>query len=243
MPRTVFDMSDHAGDTEGRSAIVVMGGVAPDLRLASALESDDVIVVAADSGAMHAVAAGLEVDIAVGDFDSIDPALLATLERSGVRVERHPVAKDATDLELAIDVAIREGADVVTVVGGHGGRVDQSFANVFIIASPAYAHVSMHALLDSALVSVVHGGGGVTFAGHPGDVVTILPMHGDAVGVRTVGLEFPLHGDTLVAGTTRGVSNVLIDEIATVSIEAGTVLVVRPGPEVPVPNAIEGDVR
>ena len=215
-----------------RAAIIVMGGVAPDLGLAAALDSNDVIVIAADSGAVHARTAGLSIDIAVGDFDSIPPLLLEELEGTGVRVERHPVAKDATDLELAIQVAIREGADVITVVGGHGGRVDQSFANAFVIASPTYAHISMHAILDSALVSVVHGGGGVTFAGAPGDVVTILPLHGDALGVRSEGLEYPLRGETLTAGTTRGVSNVLLEREATVSLESGTVLVVRPGPEV-----------
>ena len=222
----------NQNEVSSRAAIIVMGGVAPDLGLAAALESNDVIVIAADSGAVHARTAGLSIDIAVGDFDSIPPLLLEELEGTGVRVERHPVAKDATDLELAIEVAIREGADVITVVGGHGGRVDQSFANAFVIASPTYAHISMHAILDSALVSVVHGGGGVTFAGAPGDVVTILPLHGDALGVRTEGLEYPLRGETLTAGTTRGVSNVLLDHEATVSLESGTVLVVRPGPEV-----------
>ena len=219
-------------ETSPHAAIIVMGGVAPDLGLAAALDSNDVIVIAADSGAVHARTAGLSIDIAVGDFDSIPPLLLEELEGTGVRVERHPVAKDATDLELAIQVAIREGADVITVVGGHGGRVDQSFANAFVIASPTYAHISMHAILDSALVSVVHGGGGVTFAGAPGDVVTILPLHGDALGVRSEGLEYPLRGETLTAGTTRGVSNVLLEREATVSLESGTVLVVRPGPEV-----------
>ncbi|CAB4372851.1 unannotated protein [freshwater metagenome] len=227
----VFDMSKQ-NEGSSRTAIIVMGGVAPDAGLTAALDRNDVIVITADSGAVYARAAGLSIDIAVGDFDSIPPLLLEELESAGVRVERHPVAKDATDLELAIEVAIREGADVVTVVGGHGGRVDQSFANAFVIASPAYKYISMHAILDSALVSVVHGGGGVTFLGAPGDVVTLLPLHGDAIGVRTEGLEYPLRGETLTAGTTRGVSNILLDREATVSLESGTVLVVRPGPEV-----------
>ena len=218
-------------DTTPCAAIIIIGGVRPDVNLVAALESEGALVIAADSGAVHAKAAGLTIDIAVGDFDSIPPTLLKELESAGVKIERHPAVKDATDLELAIDVAIREGADVITIVGGHGGRVDQSFANAFVIASPAYAHVSMHAILDSALVSVVHGGGGVTFVGDPGDVVTILPLHGDAVGVRTEGLEYPLQGEGLLAGTTRGVSNVLLDHEATVSIDEGTVLVVRPSPE------------
>ena len=227
----VFDMSKQ-NEGSSRTAIIVMGGVAPDVGLTAALDRNDVIVITADSGAVYARAAGLSIDIAVGDFDSIPPLLLEELESAGVRVERHPVAKDATDLELAIEVAIREGADAVTVVGGHGGRVDQSFANAFVIASPAYKHISMHAILDSALVSVVHGGGGVTFLGAPGDIVTLLPLHGNAIGVHTEGLEYPLRGETLTAGTTRGVSNILLDREATVSLESGTVLVVRPGPEV-----------
>ena len=223
-------MSELA-DTTPCAAIIVIGGVRPDVNLAAALESEHALVIAADSGAVHAKAAGLAIDIAVGDFDSIPPTLLEELESAGVKIERHPVVKDATDLELAINVALREGVDVITVVGGHGGRVDQSFANAFVIASPAYAHVSMHAVLDSALVSVVHGGGGVTFTGHPSDIVTILPVHGNALGVRTVGLEYRLDGETLSSGTTRGVSNVLLDREATVSLEEGTVIVVRPGPE------------
>jgi thiamine transport system substrate-binding protein len=119
------------------------------------------------------------------------------------------VDKDATDLELAIDVAVREGSKRVIVIAGHGGRVDQSVANVLIIASRNYAMIEMHAVLDAALVSVVHGGGELTIEGRPGDTVTILPIHGDAEGVRTDGLEYPLVGETLPAGTTRGVSNVL----------------------------------
>lgn len=224
-------MQKGEADQPAVTAIVVAGGVRPDVNFLAALEVDGAIIIAADSGAVHARAADLVIDFAVGDFDSIPSELLEELERDGVRVERHPIAKDATDLELAIDVAIREGAEVITVVGGHGGRVDQSFANAFVLASPVYENVAMHAVLDSAFLSVVHGGGGVTFAANPGDVVTILPLHGDAEGVYTEGLEYPLHGETLAAGTTRGVSNVMLSAQASVSIERGTILVVRPGPE------------
>ena len=232
---------DGAGPVDrARVAVVVAAGGSPDLALlATVAEGDDVLVVAADSGAAHAVAAGLDIDVLVGDLDSIDPALLAMLDAAGVPIERHPVAKDATDLELAIEVALREGATTVHVVGGHGGRVDQSFANAFIVSSPVYGHVRMHAVLDSARVSVVHGGGAVSIEGAPGDVVTLLPMHGDATGVRTTGLEYPLHGETLRAGTTRGVSNVLLDREATVSLDTGTLLVVRPGPELPPDGGME----
>ena len=219
-----------------RTAIVVFGGGVADLVALSAAAGSADVVVAADSGASAALAAGVTVDIVVGDMDSIDGELLERIERGGARIERHPTTKDATDLELAIDAAIATGATRVEVIGGHGGRVDQSFANAFALAAPRYAHLEMHAVLDSARVSVVHGGGALTFVGAPGDVVSILPMHGDAHGIRTVGLEYPLRDETLSAGTTRGVSNVQTDREVTVAVGVGTVVVVRPGREIPAPD-------
>ncbi len=223
--------------TSERVVIVVLGGVAPVGLDVSSL-AIPALVIAADSGAAHAIALGLDVDLIVGDLDSIDPTLLARLESGGTAVERHPVDKDFTDLELAIDVAVREGADEVIVLGAHGGRVDQSAANLMVLSSPALSHVRVRALLDSAAISVVHGGQVVSIDGAPGDVVTLLPMHGDAIGVRTTGLEYPLHGETLRAGTARGVSNVLLDRTATVAVDGGTLLVIRPGTENP-PNQQE----
>ena len=83
-----------------RVVVVAAGarGPLPDL--------DGAFVVAADGGADAALALGLHVDLAIGDFDSISAAGLAALERAGTRIERHPAAKDATDLELALDAAL-----------------------------------------------------------------------------------------------------------------------------------------
>jgi len=62
--------------------------------------------------------------------------------------------------------------------------------------------------------------------GLPGDTVSLIPLGGDAQGVRTLGLEYPLHAETLFFGATRGVSNVLLDKAATISLQTGILLVV-----------------
>ncbi len=193
-------------------AIVVTGGDPPDPALVAALDLpvEGRVVVAADSGVAHALAAGLVVDVAVGDFDSLDPATLAMVEAAGTRVDRHPTAKDATDLELALAVAVGLGVERVVVLGGHGGRLDHFLANVGVLASPLLAGVRVDALLGESVVSVIRPGPGVRVEGRPGQLVTIVPVHGAAEGVRTDGLRFPLHGETLPAGTTRGVSNEML---------------------------------
>jgi thiamine pyrophosphokinase len=212
--------------------VVVTGGDRPDPVLVDAVDLGSVgarVVVAADSGIAHALALGLRIDIAVGDFDSVDPELLATVEAGGTRMERHPTAKDATDLELALDTAIGLGAGRVVVLGGHGGRLDHFLANAHVLAAPKYAAVVVEALVGEAVVSVVRPGPGIRFGGRPGQLVTILPVHGPAEGVCTEGLRFPLHDETLPSGTTRGVSNELVATAASVRIGGGAALVVRPG--------------
>ncbi len=214
-------------------AVVVTGGDRPDPALLDVIgvaAPGERVVVAADSGVAHAVALGLDVDVAVGDFDSLDPAVLASVEAAGARVERHPVAKDATDLELALETAVGLGVERVVVLGGHGGRLDHFLANALVLGAPRFAAVELEALVGDAVVSVVRPGPGIRFGGRAGQLVTILPVHGPAEGVRTEGLRYPLHGETLEAGTTRGVSNELVADEAAVCLTGGVVLVVRPGP-------------
>jgi len=76
-------------------------------------------------------------------------------------------------------------------------------------------------------VWLLRGGGELEVDGEPGDIVTLLPVGQDAVGVRTMGLEWALHGDTLRFGPARGVSNVMTAAQAQVALREGVLLVFR----------------
>ena len=186
----------------------------------------DAIVVAADGGAECALALGLRVDVAVGDFDSISPAVLEQLERSGTRIERHPAAKDATDLELALDAAVALGPSRVLVVGSAGGRLDHVLGTLLLIAADAYAGVELDARLGEAIVHVVRDER--TLSGTPGELVSLFAPHGPATGVTTSGLVYPLRDETLAVGTSRGCSNVFAEHEARISLTGGVLLAVRP---------------
>lgn len=187
---------------------------------------DGALVVAADSGVDRAAEVGLGVDVAVGDFDSVDPVVLDEAVRSGTHVVRHPAAKDQSDLELALDLAMSHRPGRIIVLGGHGGRLDHFFANALLLASPAYAGSEVVAYMGTARIAVVRTT--ATIGGRPGDLVTLLPVHGPAQGVRTRGLLYPLEREDLDPGTTRGLSNELNDAEAAVSLERGTLLVIQP---------------
>jgi thiamine pyrophosphokinase len=205
------------------TVIVFAGGSAPTITAIP----PGALVVAADGGADHALALGLRVDVAIGDFDSITSEGLAALERAGARVERHPVAKDATDLELALDAAVALEPRRIVVVGGVDGRLDHLLGELLLLGSEAYAAFEVDALLGPATIHVVRGER--LLSGEVGELVTLLALHGPAHGVVTEGLEYPLRGETLAPGSSRGLSNVFAAPQARVSVERGVLLALRPG--------------
>jgi thiamine pyrophosphokinase len=209
------------------TALVFAGGDPLPPEFAERLPGPDAFVVAADSGLEHAHGLGRDVDLMVGDFDSADPDAVAAAEASGTEIERHPVAKDQTDLELALGAAKARGATRIVVVGGYGGRLDHFLANALALAGPAAGDVAVEWLTGEALVTVVRSEAEIV--GEPGDLCSLLAVGGPARGVRTKGLRYPLAGEDLAPGSTRGVSNELTEPVAWVSVEAGTVLAVQPG--------------
>jgi thiamine pyrophosphokinase len=218
------------GNGNRTTAVVFAGGDAPTpATLADIVPGT--LLIAADSGLGHARAAGLVVDVVVGDLDSVDPADLNAAIADGASVEGHPADKDATDLELAIGTARARGAERVVVVGAGGGRLDHFFANVLLLASPVFADIEIEARFDDTIAMVVRDS--VAISGRPGEVVTLLPLGGPARGIRTDGLRWVLAGEDLLPGTSRGVSNELVAPSARITLEDGVLLVVRPGPTIP----------
>jgi thiamine pyrophosphokinase len=204
-------------------AIVVSGGVVPRRTRA---DTPSAFVVAADSGFDRAVEMGLNVDVVVGDLDSISAVGLARARAAGTTVIEYPSDKDQTDLVLAMSAAVERGATSITVLTGVGDRLDHFLAELLALTEvPA----RVTAIADDTLIHVVNPGGPVTLTGEIGDAVTLLAVHGAAVGVTTTGLAWTLDADTLQPGSTRGVSNVMTATTATVAITGGHLLAIQPG--------------
>lgn len=205
-----------------RTVLVITGGdPVPAASVAGLADAD--VVVAADSGLDHAEALGITPDVVVGDFDSVSADALSRFEGP---VERHPVAKDATDLELALQRAVEERPDRIVVVGGHGGRLDHFLANALVLTTvPSQIIVEWRA--GSAGIHVVHTA--IDLIGTPGDKVSLVPVGGDVDGVTTEGLRWPLADASLASGSTLGVSNEFAGSSARIEVGSGTLLVIVPG--------------
>jgi thiamine pyrophosphokinase len=208
--------------------VIVVAGGEPLSAVASGLP-DEATVIAANGGLLRARALGLRVDVAVGDFDSTTSEALVEAQAAGTRLVRHPPDKDATDLELALDVAASLRPRRVLVVASAGGRLDHLLAGLLTLAAEPYSAFEIDAIIGTATAHVIRGGRRLT--GTPGELLTLVPVHGPAEGTVTEGLVYPLRGETLSPGSSRGVSNIFAAPVARVHVEHGVLLAIRPGDE------------
>ncbi len=184
------------------------------------------LVIAADGGARLALACGLTPHLVVGDMDSLSEEELADLRARGVAIQRVAAEKDETDLELALLAAAERGATWVRVLGAAGGRLDQTLANVLLLTLDALAGRDVRLVAGRQTLWLI-GPGDHALDGAPDDTISLIPLGGDARGVRTEGLRYPLRGETLRFGPARGVSNIIAEAGARVALDEGTLVVVH----------------
>jgi thiamine pyrophosphokinase len=212
-------------------------------------ESDAIIC--ADGGARAALALGLQPNHVIGDFDSLYDDEVTELERCGAQLHRHPTRKDETDLELALLFAVRASAtententeityessvlsvssvaESIVVLGAMGGRLDHELANMLLLAMPALKGLRViiaHGCERMFLIDARDEPCNAALDAATGDTVSLLPFGGDAHGITTNGLEYPLRDESLFVGPARGVSNVIVAQDASVALTQGMLLCV-----------------
>ncbi|MCW5880820.1 MAG: thiamine diphosphokinase [Anaerolineae bacterium] len=205
--------------------LILANGPAPVVEQIQYYANQADLVIAADGGAAHALAAGLFPDVVVGDLDSLTPELLAELRAAEVTVLRFPTRKNETDMELTLAEAVRRGAARVTILAATGGRLDQTIGNILLLTLPAFQAVPMRLITDTEEAFVARGY--AHLAGEAGDTVSLIPLTPKVTGVTTLGLEYPLERADLQLGPSLGISNAMMGADAEVKVHDGLLLVVH----------------
>jgi thiamine pyrophosphokinase len=189
-------------------------------------EQPDAWVIAADGGASQAHYFGRAVQTLIGDLDSIEPEEAEALIAGGAELLQSPAEKDETDLELALLLAAQRGAGRIRIFSALGDRLDQTLANVYLLALPVLDGRDVRIVAGKQEAWLLHPGSHI-LSGSPGDTVSLIPLTGVVHGVRTEGLYYPLRDETLRFGPARGISNVMQTASAQVEIGEGTLLAVH----------------
>ena len=183
------------------------------------------LAICCDGGLRHMKKLGLRPHVMLGDFDSVDPDDLENYIKQGIACERHPVQKDETDMELCVRYALTHGTTEILIFGGTGSRFDHTLANVLLLKQALQLNIPAWLLDQRHRICMMDRQ--LTIKGEPGDVLSLLPVGGDATGVTTEGLQYPLRQETLYLHATRGISNVFERESASIAMTSGLLLVVH----------------
>ncbi len=205
--------------------IIFANGDLPDLEKARALLRDDDFIIAADGGTRHALALGLTPKTIIGDMDSL-PANF-DISKFDDDVILYPQDKNETDLELAIQHALTLSPEQIIIIAALGGRLDQTLANIALISDLQPSTFNLR--LDDGIEEVFFCHEQVQINGSSGDIVSLIPWQGEVTGIVTTNLKWRLQDETLYPQKTRGISNEMLDDTATVQIKSG-LLAHRPPP-------------
>lgn len=208
-----------------RAIIIANGRMEKPPDIASIVQESDMII-AADGGIHNCQSLGIQPDVIIGDLDSLDQHELAARQSSGALVTRYPTHKDETDLELALQYALHDEVSEVTILGALGARWDMSFANVLLAAHPAFARLNIRILDGTHELVLLQASARLRLQNRVGDMISLIPLKGDALGITTKGLEYPLTDEALLFGSPRGISNVIKQEHAEVLLTEGVLLCV-----------------
>jgi len=201
--------------------IIFANGNLPNPEKARSLLRAEDFILCADGGTRHALALGLTPNAIIGDMDSL-PFNFQLSTFAGEMI-LFPKNKDETDLELAIDHALTLNPDQILILAALGGRMDQTLANIALLSNPQLAAFDIR--LADGVEEVFFCRDQVQVEGRSGDIVSLIPWQGEVTGVFTENLRWHLRHETLHPQKTRGISNEMTANVATISIQSGLLLI------------------
>lgn len=211
-----------------RHFFVISGGNVEEAFVRGVLGRQPSALIAADSGMDFCYRNGIKPDVIVGDFDSADSEALAAFEgRPDIRMIRLNPVKDDTDTESAVRLAIKMGAEEITLLGGTGSRLDHVLGNIELLGIGLQAGVPMMLLDSHNRVRMIDAGITLERAEQFGDYVSLIPYSAQVEHLYLKGFKYPLTDYCLEGFCSLGVSNEIVAERGEITFDGGILLVIE----------------
>lgn len=209
-----------------RAIIFANGIIEPDhLAHPDLLQGD--LFIAADGGMRNSLLYGIQPDIVIGDLDSISEEEKKLLSSASTHFIIYPQDKDQTDLELALDYAVQNGADEALLLGLLGGRLDQTIANLLLLSRDNYSSLKLIVSAPPDTAHLLREQDELNIEAQIGDLISLIPLSMEVYGVTTYGLHWKLNNAKLDFGSTLSISNEMIAPRISIKIDGGKLLVIH----------------
>lgn len=210
----------------GKCILVCAG----DLEISDIPVGENDLVIAVDGGYMYCGIFGIEPDIVIGDFDSLEEKYVRQIEEmyaagaEGRRLLRLNPEKDDTDTLAALKTGLAEGYREFHLYGAMGGRLEHTIANLqcllYLKNNGAKAYI-----WDGSMMLTLIRDEALSFRQEMEGILSVFAVGGQAEGVSEKGLKYTLTDAVIYEDFPIGISNEFIGEKAEVSVRRGTLLV------------------
>ncbi len=186
------------------------------------LKTEDLLI-GVDSGAEFLFRNDLIPKAIIGDFDSLDSAVKQFYQGKTTFID-FPQDKDFTDTELALQYALDLAPSEIILINSLDKRFDHALGVVGLLQK--YADKNIPLSLESESQKIIYKRNSFDLNLEPGTTISLIPLHGKVCGIKTTNLKYPLMHETLELGSTRGLSNVALQDKVRVEFTSGELLVV-----------------
>jgi len=212
----------------GKTATIFLGGKLDSGDWIESLTSESDFIIAADHGVTHCLNLGITPLICVGDYDSVDSTNLSQARELGWRIMSFPKEKDMTDGEIAIREAVNLGAKRIYLLAGFSGdnRIDHAISHFFQLAYFSENGIDIRMMDSDKTAYVLTASDSNIISGKQHDSISLIPMDKEVTGVSTKGLLYEIKNESLYFGSTRSLSNEMLQDTATIDLRTGLLLVI-----------------
>lgn len=209
------------------TVLILANGGPPSHAALQAFLPDVGTIICADGGARHALKLGLRPDLVIGDFDSLSEAELNHLMAEGIPIERFSANKDQTDLELALQAAMRHQPTRILLAAALGGRLDQQLANILLLTQSAWQGVRLGLVDEGQVAWLMRGPDQLQLSGQEGDTLSLVPLSAEVSGLSIEGVAWPLKQAQTTLGSTLTISNRFAATNVQINLDNGMALALQ----------------
>ncbi|MEH7075001.1 thiamine diphosphokinase [Neobacillus drentensis] len=208
---------------------ILAGGPEDHLPTLTEYLNEDAIWVGVDRGVYHLLNRDITPDIAFGDFDSVTSKELEYIEGRVTEFKKFRPEKDETDMELALNWALKQHPSTIRIFGATGGRLDHLFANVHLLVAQFKEKNEVEiCLIDRNNIVFIKEAGSYTIEKiDTKKYISFVPLTQNIRNLTLEGFKFPLKNRHISIGSTLCISNELISDYGTFSFSEGILIVIR----------------
>ncbi|MCD8362040.1 MAG: thiamine diphosphokinase [Lachnospiraceae bacterium] len=186
-------------------------------------------IICADKGLAFCYEQGIRPTRIVGDFDSLKPGILEKYRNTDIEVREFNPVKDATDTQIAVELALELGSTDITLLGATGTRLDHVLGNIHTLYLPFEKGVPCRILDAYNRIRLISGSVTLKAEEQYGEFFSLIPFTEQVSGVTLRGVKYPLdaYNFTVRGSASRGVSNEIKENEARITIGEGIMILIE----------------